>query len=101
MEFFGYRFKNEGLKPTQDKVRAVKECKPPGSKETIKSFLGMIGYLSKFIPLFAVLTAPLQRLTGKDIPFKWGLEENAAFQKLTDSSSNEDTMGVFFIQRSL
>ena len=32
LEFYGYRFTNEGLKPTQEKVIAVKECKPPGSR---------------------------------------------------------------------
>ena len=33
LEFYGYRFTNEGLKPTQEKVIAVKECKPPGSRD--------------------------------------------------------------------
>ena len=50
LEFYGYRFTNEGLKPTEDKVKAVKDCDAPESKEAVKSFLGMIGYLSKFIP---------------------------------------------------
>ena len=44
LEFYGYRFTNEGLKPTQEKVIAVKEYKPPGSRDEVKSFLGMIGY---------------------------------------------------------
>ena len=33
LEFYGYRFTNEGLKPTLEKVIAVKECKPPGSRD--------------------------------------------------------------------
>ena len=52
----------------------------------------MIGYLSKFIPRYAVLTAPLKRLTRKDVPFAWGPEEDAAFQKLKNSITNDDTM---------
>ena len=79
LEFYGYRFSSEGLKPTEDKVKAVKDCKPPQSRDEVKSFLGMIGYLSKFIPRYAVLTAPLRRLTGHDVPFSWGPEEDAAF----------------------
>ena len=55
----------------------------------------MIGYLSKFIPRYAVLTAPLRRLTGKDISFSWGPEEDAAFQKLKDSITCDDTMSYF------
>ena len=67
----------------QLKVKAVKDCKPPQSRDEVKSFLGMIGYLSKFIPhSYAVLAASLRRLTGNDVPFSWGPEENAAFQNL-------------------
>ena len=49
LEFYGYKFSSEGLKPTEDKVKAVKDCKAPESRDAVKSFLGMIGYLSKFI----------------------------------------------------
>ena len=59
LEFYGYRFTSEGLKPTEDKTRALKESKPPEPKQAVKSFLGMAGYLSKFIPRYASLTAPL------------------------------------------
>ena len=55
----------------------------------------MIGYLSKFIPCYAVLTAPLRKLTGQDIPFAWGPEEAETFQTLKDSITYEDTMAFF------
>ena len=42
-EFYGYLFTKDGLTPTLDKVRAVKERQPPQSKEAVRSFLGMIG----------------------------------------------------------
>ena len=95
IEFYGYRFTDEGPKPTTGKLKAVKECKPPESREEVRSFLGMIGYLSKFIPSYVVLTAPLRRLTGKEIPFSWGRDEQAALQKLKDSITSEDTMTFF------
>ena len=72
LEFYGYKFTKDGLKPTPEKVRAVKESEPPESKEAVRSFLGMIGYLAKFIPRYSSLTAPLRELTHKDTKFKWG-----------------------------
>ena len=87
LEFYGYR-----LKPTEDTVKAVKDWKPPESKDEVKSFLVMIGYLSKFIPRYAVLTAP--RLT-ENVPFSWGPEEDEAFQNLKDSITSDDTMVYF------
>ena len=64
------------------KSKSCESMQPPESREEVRSFLGMIGYLSKFIPRYAVPTAPLSRLTGKEIPFCWGPDEQAAFQKL-------------------
>ena len=37
LEFYGYRFTSEDLKPTQGKVRTVKECNPPGSRDEVRS----------------------------------------------------------------
>ena len=44
------------------------------------------------------MAAQLNRLSGQDLPFTWGQEEEAAFQKLKDSITSDDTM-VFFIPR--
>ena len=95
LEFYSYKFTSDGLKSTPEKVRAVKECTPSRTREEIRSFLGMIGYLSKFIPQYAILTAPLRRLTGQDVVFTWGHEEDQAFRKLKDSITNDDTMAYF------
>ena len=43
LDFYGYRFIKEGLKPTLDKVKAVKESKHPETKEVARSFLGRTG----------------------------------------------------------
>ena len=59
LEFYGYLFIQEGLKPALDKVKAIKDCGCPETEEAVKSFLGMTGYLSKFIPRYASMTAPL------------------------------------------
>ena len=95
LEFYGYRFTREGLKPTVDKVQAVKESRCPETKEAVRSFLGMTGYLSKFIPRYASITAPLRKLTQKDVKFHWGSEEQSAFEKLKASLTSDDTM-IFF-----
>ena len=70
IEFYGHQFTKDGLKPSPEKVEAVKEANPPESKEAVRSFLGMTGYLSKFIPEYYSLRAPLPQLTHKDAKFK-------------------------------
>ena len=95
IEFYGHQITKDGLKPSPEKVEAVKEANPPESKEAVRSFLGMTGYLSKFIPKYSTLTAPLRQLTHKDAKFKWDSEEKEAFEKLKASITSESIMAYF------
>ena len=54
-KFFGYMFFAEGVFPDPDKVTALRSASPPTSKEDVRSFLGMAGLNSKFIPGYATL----------------------------------------------
>jgi len=95
IEFFGFNFTKDGIKPTKDKVKAIQDCKPPESKEAVRSFLGMTGYLSKFLPRYSVLTAPLRELTHKDTPFAWGPRQQVAFENIKKNLTSEKTMSFF------
>jgi len=37
-----------------------------------------------FCPNFSIITAPLTKLTGKDVPFEWGPQQKEAQNKLID-----------------
>ena len=49
-----------GWVQTQTNIKAVKESSLPESEEVVTSFLSMMGYLSKFIPRYFSITAPLR-----------------------------------------
>ena len=66
IEVFGHILTKDGLNPSTDKVRAVKECEVPENKETIQSFLGIAGYLDNFIQNYAAIAALLHQLTRKE-----------------------------------
>ncbi|PFX14103.1 Retrovirus-related Pol polyprotein [Stylophora pistillata] len=101
IEFFGHIFTKDGLKPSPEKVKAIKECKAPQSKEEVRSFLGMAGYLDNFIPNYASIAAPLHRLTRKETKFHWGKEEHEAFQKIRENLSDEKTMAYFDLGKQI
>lgn len=88
-------FTKDGLRPTTEKVRAVKECELPASKTEVRSFLGITGYLSKFVPRYASLTADLRELTHKDTSFHWGKTQNDAFEELKEAITDNSTMTFF------
>lgn len=91
----GTRISQKKDKPALDKAEAIKDWGCPETKEAVKSFLGMAGYLSKFIPRYPSMTAPLRRLTQGKVRFQWGNEEQLAFEKLKESISSDKTMIYF------
>ena len=93
--FCGYRFDQVGLKPTPEKVQAIHECEPLGSKTEVRSFLGMTGYLSKFIPRYVSLTKPLRDLTRTENKFHWGPTEDKAFKEVKVAITSKDTIAFF------
>ena len=95
IEFYGYLFTKEGLKPTLEKTRAVENCQPPKTKSAVKSFLGMTGYLSKFIPRYSSLTAPLRELTENKTEFEWSERHQQAYDTLKEEIVGSKTMAFF------
>ena len=63
--YVGHVLSKEGLKADPEKIRAVKEMKPPENAKELKTFLGFIQYLGKFMPNMATESAPLRELLKK------------------------------------
>ena len=85
IEFHGHLFTSEGLKPSPNKVKAVRECTPPKSREELVSFLQMMAYLSRYITNFSSRCEPLRRLTHNKAKFDWTTEQQDAFEDLKEA----------------
>ena len=96
IEFYGVCFTANGIKPPADKIKALNNCGPPASKEGVKSFLQMVGYMSRFIRGFSQIAAPLRSLTKKNTTFIWERRHQEAFVTLKNSL-NEQTNLAYFI----
>ncbi|CAM1326722.1 Uncharacterised protein at_DN0865 [Pycnogonum litorale] len=53
-KYFGMIFTREGIKPDNEKVRAITEMKPPTNKKELQTFLGMTNYLNSFMRGLAI-----------------------------------------------
>jgi hypothetical protein len=93
VEFFGFIFSANGTSPAPSKVQAIKKMDPPTSREEVQSLIGMAQYSSQFIPQFADITAPLRNLTRSEV--RWGKEEQAAFDSLKTSLSEDAVLGYY------
>lgn len=83
------------MKPTEEKVDAVKSCAPPQSKTEVRSFSGMTDYLSKIIPRNVSLTKHYEIFTLKDVKFHWGEEEETVFAQLKEAITSKDVTAFF------
>ena len=79
--YLGHRIDANGLHPLPDRVRAIKEAPKPTSVTTLKAYLGMLTYYSKFLPKLSTLLYPLYCLLKKGVPWRWGTKQAKAFTK--------------------
>ena len=82
VKVLGHHISEKGIRPSEDKVKAVLQIAPPTTVRGIKSFLGMLVFYQRFIPKLAITAAPLWKLCKKNVPFKWEGAEQEAFLKL-------------------
>lgn len=94
VEYLGHTLSREGI-AKGSKVDAVLKMPPPTSVTELRSFLGSVQFYAKFIPNLSTMTEPLHRLTRKDVPWKWGAVEQAAFQALKDALCTDAVLAHF------
>ena len=68
--YMGNILGNGVVKPDYEKVRAIVEMPVPTCKKDIQRLLGMLNYLSQYIPNMSTITVPLRNLLKKDVPFE-------------------------------
>ena len=69
--FFGLRFTKDGISPTDDRCKALREATPPGNVKELRSLLGMVQFSARFIKELAHITEPLWRLTKDGVKWTW------------------------------
>ena len=72
----------EGILPNPEKVQGIKEARPPKNKSELKSFLGSVSFLRRFIPNCSTLVAPMAQLLKKGVKYEFNEECSKAFRTL-------------------
>ena len=90
--FLGHKVTRQGLQPCIDKVSALREFPTPKNVKEVASFLGLAGYYRKFIKGFGEIARPLNGLKKGGGEFKWGREEEEAFQPLKTILTGDEVL---------
>jgi len=81
IEVLGHIIDDEGLKPDPEKIAKIEAWTTPTTKRQLQECLGVVNYISKFLPHIATLTAPLTALTGT-AEFVWTALHDAAMTNI-------------------
>jgi hypothetical protein len=80
--FLGFVVSGRGVEVDEEKVKAVRDWTPPLNVSQVRSFLGLASFYLRFVKNFSSIAAPINELTKKEVPFKWGDVQQKAFEAL-------------------
>ena len=83
-KFLGFLIHQKGINMDPLKVKAIVTIKPPTSINELKSFIGNLSYIRRFIPGSVARIAPFTPLLKKGVKFQWSNEHQLAFCKLQE-----------------
>ena len=84
VEYLGHVISEKGIRPTEEKTKAIVNAPTPQNETQLKSFLGLLNYYGKFLPHLASVLAPLYTLLKKGTPWYWGKKQNQAFRRVKE-----------------
>lgn len=99
--YIGHILSAEGLKPDQEKVRAIVDMPQPHDKATLMRFMGMVQYLSKFIPNLSDVSAPLRKLLEGDVEWHWETLQQQSFEHLKKLVSKAPVLKYYDVNKDV
>ena len=81
-KFLGFLVHSRGIDVDPAKATAIATMKPPATMKELKSFLGKVSYIRRFILGLASITSAFTKLLRKEQSFKWGEVQQTAFKRL-------------------
>ena len=80
--FLGYMVSSQGISVDEEKVKAIQDWPTPKNVSEVRSFHGLASFYRRFVKNFSTLASPLTEVIKKNVGFKWGKEQEQAFEQL-------------------
>ena len=84
VEYLGHIITDKGLKPSEQKIKAIKDAPTPIDVSQLRSFLGLMNFYGKFLPNLSSVLSALHSLLHKHVKWDWGKRQELRLRKQKD-----------------
>lgn len=95
MTFLGDKLSGRGIEPDRSKIQAILDMPHPVDKKGVLRIMGMVNFISKFIPNLSTKTASLRELLNHRNEFKWTSKHEQEWKMLKSTLTKEPVLTYF------
>ena len=99
IEFYGYLFSDKGIAADRKKVESILNASNPRNATELRSFLGLVNYVARFIPDYATKSAPLRELTKTNARWHWSSRHQQAVDDIKRKLTSRSVMAYFDLSK--
>jgi hypothetical protein len=85
----GHYCDERGLQASTDKLEIIRKWPMPSSYHDVQRFLGLVEYISQFLPNVSVYTTPLSGMCANGLPFIWQGVHDKCFETIKAITSKK------------
>ena len=100
-KFLGFLVHSRGIDMDSAKATAMATMKPPATMKKLKSFLGKVLYIGRFIPGLTLIASTFVKLLKKGQSLEWGEAQQIAFKRLQQIMMNLPTVQALIHKKPL
>ena len=101
VKYMGELVGESGFTPDPDKIVAIQNFPRPHDRESVQRLLGMVNFVSRYIPNMSSITKPIRSLLQKDIMWQWNEEQEAALNTIRKILCEEPILKFYDIDKDL
>ena len=98
VNYVGHRLTGSGLKPTQERIEAISKMRAPENHQELETILGMIAYVSKFIPGLSEMNAPLRELKKRS-EWHWSDKEQKSLDAIKKVLTSNPVLQYYDVKK--